>query len=93
MIINNKSDFPNHKHWAIIEYGSIHIPGDERSRTNLGHGYPESSQPIVTYKTYDNKEDWEKEIRALEKYDNKKYSAFLVTPAIVNTSVQVDISC
>jgi hypothetical protein len=28
------------KKLAALIYTSIHIPGDERSRTNPGHGYP-----------------------------------------------------
>ena len=36
------SDVPDGPHFAVIIYGTrrIHFEGDERSRTNPGHGYP-----------------------------------------------------
>lgn len=40
--VKGPADVPNEPHFAVIIYGvrSIYIPGDERSRTNPGHGYP-----------------------------------------------------
>jgi len=40
--VKGPNDVPNEPHFAVIVYGvrSIYIPGDERSRTNPGHGYP-----------------------------------------------------
>jgi hypothetical protein len=36
--VHSKENIPKGSHWAIIEFGSITILGDERSRTNPGHG-------------------------------------------------------
>jgi hypothetical protein len=32
---------PQEEHFAVVYSDSIFIPGDERSRTNPGHGYPD----------------------------------------------------
>lgn len=41
--IKGPEDIPSGTHFAVIIYGkrSVWVPGDERSRTNPGHGYPE----------------------------------------------------
>ena len=62
MYVHQYSDFPEGDHYAIIEFGTIYIPGDERSRTNPGHGYPASTEKIVRYVVFETKEEWEKEI-------------------------------
>lgn len=40
------SDVPTERHFAVLIYKvhSYTIPGDERSRTNPGHGYPEHTE-------------------------------------------------
>jgi hypothetical protein len=40
--VQGPDDVPDGSHFCVIIYGkrSIHIEGDERSRTNPGHGYP-----------------------------------------------------
>ena len=43
------SDIPEVEHWAIIETENIFIPGDERSKTNPGHGYPASIESVIKY--------------------------------------------
>lgn len=66
---------PTVEHWAILEDTSVHIPGDERSRTNPGHGYPESTEHFITYTAYTVKEEFESELkRAIElqgRYSNR----------------------
>lgn len=47
--VHKPSDIPSFDHWAVIEGSSYWTPGDERSRTNPGHGYPESTTQIVNY--------------------------------------------
>lgn len=42
--------------YLLIDSTTIHIPGDERSRTNPGHGYPESTQSIPVLKWFDSEE-------------------------------------
>lgn len=91
--IHNKNDVPDEPHWVILEFSSIHVPGDERSKTNPGHGYPARSEPIVTYRAFTNREDWEDEIRRLEGsvYSSKNYRAIYVVPAKVSQEVNVNV--
>ena len=65
--VTDISKIPNGEHWAILENNSIHIPGDERSRTNPGHGYPESTEHVISYTAYTDKTEFETElIRQIE---------------------------
>lgn len=54
----NASEIPRGEHWAILTFGSVTIPGDERSRTNPGHGYPESTETTISYAAYLNEESF-----------------------------------
>lgn len=67
----NPSDIPEGHHYAIIIFKSstVHIPGDERSRTNPGHGYPASTETYSTneYSFTHNRDEWVKEIQKMEK--------------------------
>jgi len=66
------SEIPQGEHWAILEDSSIHIPGDERSRTNPGHGYPESTEHYVSYTAYTVKAEFESSlIRKIE--DSRRF--------------------
>lgn len=52
--VKKPSDVPVGYHFAVIIYNttSVYIEGDERSRTNPGHGYPAHTE------TYDSFEHW-----------------------------------
>jgi len=78
--VSSKGNMPQKEHYAIMEFDSIFIPGDERSRTNPGHGYPEHSENTIRYIAYDTKENWEAAIRKREesKYGKRDYVAFHV---------------
>lgn len=54
--VRKPSDLPRGQHWAIIEFTSIYIPGDERSRTNPGHGYPASNEEVSVYTAFTDEE-------------------------------------
>lgn len=49
--VKGPDDVPNGHHFAVIIFGtgSVDVPGDERSRTCPGHGYPAYTQ---TYNDY-----------------------------------------
>ena len=47
---------PQQQHYAALVFGTITIPGDERSRTNPGHGYPESTKETIEYVSFPSKE-------------------------------------
>lgn len=49
--------------YAIIENYTEYVPGDERSRTNPGHGYPAHTVNHKTIREFKTKEEWEKWIK------------------------------
>lgn len=84
-------DIPTGPHFAIIRTTSVTIPGDERSRTNPGHGYPESTETFITYQAFTEREKWEDEIRRLSARPYERFRALAVTPAQVTASVAVTV--
>lgn len=93
--VTSPSDIPDEPHYVIIEGASVYIPGDERSRTNPGHGYPASTEHFIRYIIFSSKEEWESEIqrRLSSKWEHdKNFRAVYVSPARVQTSVQVSVS-
>jgi len=83
---------PNEPHFAIITYDSVYHQGDERSRTNPGHGYPAYSEEVVKYQAFSLNEvdDWKEMIRD---YTARSitFNAMKVIPAKVTTEINVDI--
>lgn len=67
--VAKKDDVPKGHHYAIIIYksDSVYIPGDERSRTNPGHGYPARTETIESFEHYvtEDKAEWESYVKAL----------------------------
>ena len=84
-----------HPHWAIIEFDSIWIPGDERSRTNPGHGYPEHNESVVKYIAFTDESEWKDEIQkrmtgpSYSRKDN--FIAIKATPASIKTQINVSV--
>lgn len=92
--INDPNDIPDVEHWAIIEQSGVYIPGDERSRTNPGHGYPGGTHNFIRYELYLTEEKLLLAIEEREeaKYGSKKaYKVIKVTPMKVNTSFSISI--
>lgn len=90
---NSASDIPLCEHYAIIESGSISIPGDQRSIDCPGHGYPASTENFVRYISYINQAEWEAEIkkRMSSGFDSdKKFVAMFVNPATIQTTHKVE---
>lgn len=60
--VNSPADMPTGEHFAILGMykSSYTIPGDERSRTSPGHGYPEETVQIdnIEYWVCANEEVW-----------------------------------
>lgn len=84
------SDIPNGPHWAIVRTTSVHIPGDERSRTNPGHGYPAHTETYITYQAFTSQAEWEREVERLttQKY-GEQFRALKVDVAEVKVRVSV----
>lgn len=85
------SQIPIAPHFAILRTTSVTIPGDERSRTTPGHGYPESTETFITYQAFTDREKWEAEIKMLSARPYEKFVAIAATPAKVSTSVSVSV--
>jgi hypothetical protein len=86
------NNIPEGEHYAIIEEETIHIPGDERSRTHPGHGYPAENRQVMTYHAYalDKRDEWVKEIeRRKNQPFSKNFKALHVRPAMVTTKTFV----
>lgn len=54
---NTKNKFPKDQHYAVLVFDTVYIPGDERSRTNPGHGYPASTESVVKYISFKSKDE------------------------------------
>lgn len=48
---------PTTEHWVVLANKSYTIPGDERSRSSPGHGYPESTEHYMEYTVYFSEND------------------------------------
>ena len=79
--------------YATIETYTEWVEGDERSKTNPGHGYPEHSVEHNEYIEFKSKDEF---IAWVEKeegrvYGKKSYRAVKCTPVSVTTKVVIDI--
>lgn len=83
------SDIPKQEHYAIIQFGSIYIPGDERSRTNPGHGYPASYETTIEMITFTDVDDLTRWIAQNE--SKKNWVAVSVTPLNVTKEIKIDV--
>lgn len=90
--VSSPGDLPPGRHLAILTFGSVTIPGDERSRTNPGHGYPEYAQPTMECEVYLTQEEWERAIarKAADKYGNTQWVPVVLTRPEVKTIIKVD---
>lgn len=90
---HKSEDVPEHPHFAIIEFSSVHVPGDERSRQAPGHGYPAHSVSKCDYLVFESEEEWKANIdeRMRRTYDRGNFVAIRATRAKVSTTVNVDI--
>jgi hypothetical protein len=77
-----------------LTFRTIYIQGDERSRTNPGHGYPASNESVMDYVSYTDRAEWERDIESLmnPKYSKKDFVAIKVSVASIETTHTVKIS-
>ena len=83
IFVHSPDQLPKGEHWAIIEGTSVSIPGDERSRTNPGHGYPAHTEDYITYEAFTDKAEFEME---LERRLTGKYASFYHTVTGIHVS-------
>lgn len=92
-IVTEPKNVPKTEHWAIITFDTITIPGDERSRTCPGHGYPEHTESVVRYEAFTDEVEWRMRVHLMEDtFINSKYPrernwvAMKVKPATIKTT-------
>ena len=74
--ISKASDIPSMPHFVIVTTSqqTIHHEGDQRSRTNPGHGYPAYDETINNLEmeiTFDQIE-WEEKVKRLFNHNPKR---------------------
>lgn len=79
--------------FAVIYVTSVTVPGDERSRNNPGHGYPEHTVDTDTIHRFPSEEKFKEWIEKEEKkqYGKRLYQAIRCTPITITTTVNIDI--
>lgn len=86
---------PKGQHWVIITTRNIHIPGDERSRTHPGHGYPASTETVFEYQYFTDEVEWKNEVTKQSRPKSwgspDPFVAMKVVPATIELSVSVSI--
>lgn len=87
------ADLPLGEHFVILRFGSITVPGDERSHTHPGHGYAEHTVPTVSCAVFPTREAWAAEIERLNRvqHGDKNWVSLIAHVPAVTTSVKVDI--
>jgi hypothetical protein len=60
---------PTRDHFAVVETVNTTVPGDERSRTDPGHGYAEHTSVSQLYHAFDDEESL---IAFMEKVSDKR---------------------
>jgi hypothetical protein len=88
----NVDDIPDSEFFAILHSRSVYIPGDERSRTNPGHGYPASTEHYWSLEVFPTREEWESEIVRLSEDQSRRFKAFRGTSAKITRTVSVGVS-
>jgi hypothetical protein len=93
---SSSDHIPKTPHWAIVAFSSYFVPGDERSKSCPGHGYPDGYATSATYIAYDNESEWKNDIAAKlhPSYGSpdRNFVAMKVTPANISTEVTVKVS-
>ena len=87
-------ELPAESFYAILKPESVTIPGDERSRTNPGHGYPEHSVDYWSLEVFPTRDEWAAEVDRLSRqtgYMASKFKAVKITPASIKTTITTEI--
>jgi hypothetical protein len=81
---------PDTEHWAIITTSSVYIPGDERSRTNPGHGYPETYVETIEYESFSDYEKFKLKVERLTSR-NESFRMIKAIPLKLKTEIIITI--
>ncbi len=90
---HDKNDIPEAPHFAALITKSVTIPGDERSRSAPGHGYPEHIETSIEYIAFARREEMEEWVKKQEasQFGTKNYRIIEAFPRRVTTSVSVEV--
>lgn len=87
-------DMPTTKpYWIVITEQTVRIPGDERSRTIPGHGYPEHTEYYKRVECFDSEVTMKVHVAAIAfpKFGMpKKYWAFKVNPILFTMNLEYE---
>lgn len=90
--IQKPDEIPPGKHFAALEFSTITIPGDERSRKNPGHGYPEEQRVVARYIQFDNEEAMKKWVMDKKSgHDKENYCILEAQKLEVRLSMVVEV--
>jgi len=94
--IKSSEQMPKEKHYAILIFSmqAIRVPGDERSRTAPGHGYPEHTDYYETFEYWvtNSLDILKKGIALLEQEkDTPKYNVIQVSPLSISTEIKINV--
>lgn len=81
-------NIPTTQHWAVITTKQLYIPGDERSRTNPGHGYPEHYEEAINYDVFTDYDKFASRVANLSLL-RAKFTAIQANPVLVETNVTI----
>jgi hypothetical protein len=76
--------------YVLVTEDSIHIPGDERSQTHPGHGYPAETRKYMQIRTFESFEKLGAEVIRLDKR-GVAYKMLKVTSEEVTISSTINI--
>lgn len=91
--IPTRTESTNVEKYAVIYSETIHHEGDERSRTNPGHGYPAYTETVETLKTFENEAALKAWIEINNRgYGSKSFKAIKYVELKVSTEVVISLS-
>lgn len=94
MYVSSLDKLPKSTHFALITTEQEYHGGDERSRTNPGHGYPAYTSTVINYQAFDTRQDLLAEVEKLERprYGNRTpYVVIEAKPMTVKTNLQISV--
>ena len=88
------SELPNEEFFVILKPTATLVPGDLRSQTNPGHGYPAHEVKNWDMEVFTDREEWELEVIRLQtaRHGRNEFKAARMIPARIKTTVNVGMS-
>lgn len=78
-------------YYAVFVESSVYHEGDERSRTNPGHGYPAYTSTHTEVKKFKNEAELKDWVLSNEGYGKKNYEVVFCTPVAITKTISLDI--